>query len=75
MQPFTMKTLYSLLLASGAYGICFFMMRDISGFLGLIIRSAAFSAVMISGIFYFKLTPDAGQLYHVFLKKIGKAKD
>jgi hypothetical protein len=41
----------------------------------LIIRSAAFSAVMISGIFYFKLTPDAGQLYHVFLKKIGKAKD
>ncbi len=70
MQPFTLKTLYSLLLAVSAYGLCYFVMHGLTGWLAIILRGVTFSAIMIAGIFYWKLTPDAGQLYHVFLKRI-----
>ncbi|MEA3426965.1 MAG: oligosaccharide flippase family protein [Bacteroidota bacterium] len=70
MQPFTLKTLYSLLLAIAAYGFCYWLMKDIHGWTGLFLRGISFSAIMIGGIFYFQLTPDAGQLYAVLLKKV-----
>ena len=72
MQPFTAKTLYSIVLALGAYGVCYFLLKDIDGLLGLIIRAGIFSFLMIAGIFYWKLTPDAGQLYAVFLKRVDR---
>lgn len=70
MQPFTLKTLYSLLLAIAAYGFCYWLMKDIHGWTGLFLRGISFSAIMIGGIFYFQLTPDAGQLYAVLLKRV-----
>lgn len=70
MQPFNLKTLYSLLLAAAAYGCCYFLMKDIHGWTGLVLRTASFSGIMIAGIFYGKLTPDAGQLYEVFQKRL-----
>lgn len=72
MQPFTLKTLYSLLLAIAAYGFCYWLMKDIHGWTGLFLRGISFSAIMIGGIFYFQLTPDAGQLLAVFLKKVDR---
>jgi hypothetical protein len=45
-------------------------MHGLTGWLAIILRGVTFSAIMIAGIFYWKLTPDAGQLYHVFLKRI-----
>jgi O-antigen/teichoic acid export membrane protein len=70
MQPFTLKTLYSLLLGAASYLFCFFLMKDIHGWTGLLLRGTSFSLIMIAGIFYWKLTPDAGQLYEVFLKRV-----
>lgn len=72
MQPFTLKTLYSLLLALTAYGICFFAFKNINGFFGLVIRGSVFSAIMIAGVFYYNLTPDAGQLLETVKKRIEK---
>ncbi len=72
MQPFNLKTLYSLLLAGGAFAVTYFALRDVHGWLGLFLRTGLFSSVMVTGIFYGNLTPDAGQLYHVFLKRIGR---
>ena len=74
MQPFTLKTLYSLLLALAAYAFCYFLMKEIHGWPGLILRTTSFSLIMISGIFLGKLTPDAGQLYEVLLKRIAAFK-
>ncbi len=74
MQPFNQKTFYSIVLAVAAYGICYFAFRSVGGWTGLILRGITFSLMMIAGIFYGKLTPDAGQLYEVFLKRIGKSK-
>lgn len=72
MQPFTLKTLYSLLLAAGAYAFCYYLMNDIGGWAGIILRGICFSALMIGGVFYWKLTPDAGQLYDNLLKRLGR---
>jgi hypothetical protein len=72
LQPFSLKTLYTLLLAATAFAVCFFTMKNIGGFLGLILRGGIFSALMIGGVFYWKLTPDAGQLYEVFLGRVAR---
>ena len=74
MQPFTLKTLYSILLAVGAYALCFWGMKDIHGWAGIFLRAGIFSGSMIAGIFYWKLTPDAGQLYATFLKRMKKGR-
>jgi O-antigen/teichoic acid export membrane protein len=70
MQPFNLKTLYSILLAVVAYGVTYFLVKNVEGWTGIILRAGLFSALMIAGVFYWKLTPDAGQLYEVFLKRI-----
>jgi O-antigen/teichoic acid export membrane protein len=70
MQPFTLKTVYSIVLALAAYAFSYFLLKDVGGFFGLILRGVIFSGLMIAGIFYWKLTPDAGQLYAVFLKRV-----
>ncbi len=72
MQPFNLKTVYSLLLAVSAYAFCYYMLKDVHGWLGIFLKSGAFSVIMAVGVFYWKLTPDAGQLYHVFLKRLRK---
>jgi len=74
MQPFTMQTIYSIALAFIAYFITYFLFRDLSGWPAIISRSALFSALLISGTFLFKLTPDAMQLYDVAKKRLGLAK-
>ena len=70
MQPFTRKTVYSLFLGLVAYLTCFFVFQSVSGWLGLILRGFSFSAIMIAGIFYWNLTPDAGQLFHNLKKRL-----
>lgn len=75
MQPFSLKTLYSLLLAAGAFSICYFTMSQVTGLAGLFLRGIVFSAIMIGGVFYWKLTPDAGQLYEVFLGRVDRFKN
>jgi len=70
MQPFNNKTVLSILLGVTAYFLCYLTMKDISGWAGIILRAGAFSVLMIAGIFYGNLTPDAGQLYEVFRKRL-----
>jgi cytochrome b subunit of formate dehydrogenase len=42
----------------------------LQGFSGIIIRSIMFAIIFISGVFIFKLTPDAMQLYEVVRRKL-----
>lgn len=65
MQPFTGKTMISLLLGIVAFAICYYSFKDIAGWTGIILRGTSFSVIMIAGIFYGKLTPDAHQLFEV----------
>ncbi len=69
MQPFTLKTLLALVVASAAFAASYFPLQHVGGWMGIILRSSIFSAILISGVFYFQLTPDAMQLYHKFLER------
>lgn len=69
MQPFDRKTLYSILVATIAFGVSYFAFMGIEGWLAIIGRTVIFSAIMIAAILQFNLTPDAGQLYEIFKNK------
>jgi O-antigen/teichoic acid export membrane protein len=71
MQPFTLQTIYSIVIALVAYFIAYFLFRSQLGWFAMIARSIIFSAILISAIFLFKLTPDAMQLYQVAKKRLG----
>lgn len=69
MQPFDQKTVLSLLVAGGAYACCYFVLGEVSGWTGIILRTVVFSGIMIASVFALKLTPDAMQLYDNFKQK------
>ncbi len=64
MQPFSSKTFYSILLAVAAYFTAFLLLQQQTGWLAIIARAAIFSGIMAGGVFIFKLTPDAMQVYN-----------
>jgi O-antigen/teichoic acid export membrane protein len=74
MQPFTIKTLYALLLALLFYGLCYWTMGDLHGIAAVIARSALFSVLFVASVFAFNLTPDAAQLLHVLRQKLNRRK-
>jgi O-antigen/teichoic acid export membrane protein len=56
--PFTIQSIYTILLAGAVYTICYFLFRDVTGFMGLVVRSAAFILLFGIGVVYMKLSPD-----------------
>jgi O-antigen/teichoic acid export membrane protein len=72
LQPFSSKTILSLVLAVAAYFICFYLFRNIDGWTGIILRSCLFAIIFIAGVFALKLTPDALQLLEVVKKRFKK---
>ncbi len=70
MQPFNAKTVYAILLSLAAYSVCYFAFGSLKGWTSIILNGIVFSGIMIGGVFYFKLTPDAMQLYHVVKQKL-----
>jgi O-antigen/teichoic acid export membrane protein len=70
MQPFTIETIYSIVLSVVAYFISYFLLRTHTGWFAIISRSIIFSAILIAGTFIFKLTPDAMQLIDVAKKRL-----
>lgn len=69
MQPFTNKTLYSILVAAIAFAVAYFALQGFAGWGGIISRTLVFASLFIAAVFYFELTPDAKQLYYKFRKK------
>lgn len=58
MQPFTMKTLYTLALAAIAYLITFWLLDEQRGIGWILVRSLLFVALFMAGVVLFRLTPD-----------------
>ncbi|WP_438946490.1 lipopolysaccharide biosynthesis protein [Sediminibacterium sp.] len=72
MQPFDHKTLLALISAAVSFGIPFFIFQDREGWIPIFLRSILFSGLFIFSVFKLALTPDAGQLYHNFMKRFAK---
>ncbi|HNJ96470.1 MAG TPA: polysaccharide biosynthesis C-terminal domain-containing protein, partial [Ferruginibacter sp.] len=71
MQPFSLKTLYTLLLGIGGYVLSYYIFRDMHGFAGMILRSALFVFVFVSGVKWLELSPDVKPVWQTMLKKLG----
>ena len=59
MQPFTDKSIYTVLLAVATYFLCYWLFNDKTGFGWIVLRSSVFISVYATGMFLLKLTPDA----------------
>lgn len=69
--PFTMQSLYTLLLAAACYGICHFAFLNIHGFAGMFLRSIAFIILYATGAIGMKLSPDIIPVMQTIKKKLG----
>jgi hypothetical protein len=69
MQPFTYKTLISILVTAIAYALAYFLFNGIEGWWAIIGRSVVFSGILIASVIQLKLTPDAAQLIDNFKKR------
>jgi O-antigen/teichoic acid export membrane protein len=72
LQPFSIKTLLSLTLAAVAYFVSYYLFKDMTGWMGIFIRSSLFTVIFFTGIFALKLTPDALQLVNVVKNRFGR---
>ena len=72
LQPFSSKTLLSILLGVTAYFISYYLFREMQGWMGVFLRSTLFTIIFFAGIFTLKLTPDAMQLADVVKKRLGR---
>lgn len=69
MQPFTIKTLYALVVGVAACAVTYLALHNFTGWLAIIARTAIFSLIVVAGTFTLKLTPDADQMLQNFKKK------
>jgi O-antigen/teichoic acid export membrane protein len=71
MQPFTVKSLYTILLAVVVYFLTYKLFNDKTGFEWIALRSASFIIIYAAGMFLLKLTPDALPVLLTIKKKLG----
>lgn len=70
MQPFTIKTVYSIISGIAAFLVPYFLFGAIAGWAGILLRSFIFSTLLIALVYIFSLTPDAKQLWQVLRNRI-----
>lgn len=71
MQPFTNKSVYTILLAATAYFLCYWLFKNKTGFEWIVLRSTVFITIYATGMFLLKLTPDALPVLMSLKKKSG----
>jgi len=74
LQPFTIKTVYTIILGIAAYGCCYFLFNNIHGFVGMILRSTVYLVLFIAGTLCLKLSPDIMPVWLTLIKKLGVKK-
>lgn len=76
LQPFTVKTLYTVLLTLGAYGLSYLAFHTQEGILWMIVRSLVFILLFGTGALYFNLSKDLKPVLGMIqLKLKGSGKD
>lgn len=69
--PFTISSLYTLLLAGVCFTICYLLFLNIHGLPGLLLRSIVFCILYGTGVVYLKLSPDIAPVWNTIKKRIG----
>ncbi len=73
--PFTMQSLYTVLLAAACYGICHFSFINIHGLPGMFLRSITFILLFATAGVYMKLSPDIEPVMMTIKRRLGIKKD
>jgi hypothetical protein len=71
LQPFTAKTVYTIILGIATYYCCYFLLNDMHGLIAMIARSTLFLTLFIAGVFLLKLSPDVLPVWHSLQKRLG----
>jgi len=71
LVPFTLQSLYTILLAGSCFIICYFLFQNMHGLAGLFLRSLAFCILYGPGAVYLKLSPDIIPVWNSIKKRIG----
>ena len=74
MQPFTIKSLYTVLLGAAGYLLTYYLFKEKQGFLWICIRSAVFVIIYATGIISLKLTADVEAVLLGFRDRIYRKK-
>ena len=69
--PFTIQSVYTVLLAAACYGVCYFAYNDMHGIGGMTLRSITFIILYGAGAIALKLSPDIQPVLQTLRKKIG----
>jgi len=70
LQPFSVKTLYTVLLAAGSWAICFYLFKDMEGWFAMALRSLFFITLYLAGAYRLQLTPDLALVWEAFRKRL-----
>jgi len=71
MQPFNLKTVYTILLAAFCFAITLFLFDDYRGIHWIILRSLLFTLAFASGTIASKLSPDVMPVWQTVRKRLG----
>ena len=71
MQPFTLKTLYTIILGLLSFYICYFLFDQQLGFWWIVCRSTAFLVMYISGTVLLNLSDAVLPVWNTLKKKLG----
>ncbi|NDF99664.1 MAG: lipopolysaccharide biosynthesis protein, partial [Chitinophagia bacterium] len=69
LQPFSLKSLYTIALAAGGWTLCYFLFDAWSGWEALFVQSTTFMLVYAAGIYLLQLTPDVKELLGAVRKR------
>lgn len=72
LQPFTAKTLYTVILGMACFAICYFAFNKFMGIQWIVIRSFTFIILFGAGVFFLKLTPDLFHVIDTIKKRVKK---
>ncbi|MCU7551539.1 lipopolysaccharide biosynthesis protein [Chitinophagaceae bacterium LB-8] len=70
LQPFTAKSLYTIILAAGCYIICFWLFDSYRGLEWMIVRSLLYLVLFGAGAIILKLSPDVLHLWDAIVNKL-----
>ncbi|MEO8412729.1 MAG: lipopolysaccharide biosynthesis protein [Ginsengibacter sp.] len=73
MHPFSMKTIYSIIIALICFAICYYAFMNLHGFFAMVLKSGVFIALYVGSIIYFDLSPDVLPVWDSIIKR-GKRK-
>ncbi|MBS1921466.1 MAG: oligosaccharide flippase family protein [Bacteroidetes bacterium] len=68
--PFTLPSVYTLVLAAAGYGICHFAFHNMHGLAAIALRSILFIIVYAGGVLYFNLSPDVKPVIETIRKRL-----